>query len=549
MDGLRLSVQCGESLLDPAFEVLEVEVRRELNRVPEARLVLLDGGGAQARFTLSDSNLLLPGRPVRISLQHEGEPVAVVVFEGLVLRHAVQARAEGTTLRVELKDSAFKLTRHRKSAVHANQDDATLIDTLLRAAKIKLAGSPPSGPVHKELVQHHASDWDFIVSRADVQGLVVDVHRGLFTLAAMDSQAETTRVFDYGSDEVFEFELEIDGAHQWAEMSGTGWDIAGQKLLGPEAAEQPAFTIGDLDASDIARSLGGDSCDLRHPVALEQDALKAWASARLLRSRLALLRGRLVVECDAHFAPLDAIELRHIGGHFNGTVLVSAVTHRLDAEGWKTELALGLPAQWYAQQPDIAEVPAAGLLPPIAGLQIAKVADFDDDPAGESRVRLQWPALDGQNDGSIWARVLQANAGAERGCTFWPQAGDEVVVGFLASDPSQAVILGALHSSAQAPPKFVGAPVKDGAKGAIVSPRGAVIGYEDIDKDKVRLTVSTPGGRTLVLDDGAGQISLSDDLGNQIVMDKDGIKLKTDKDFAIAATGQVAIKGDKVDIQ
>ena len=40
-------------------------------------------------------------------------------------------------------------------------------------------------PKHTELIQYYATDWDFIVSRADAQGLVIDAHRGKISVKPM----------------------------------------------------------------------------------------------------------------------------------------------------------------------------------------------------------------------------------------------------------------------------------------------------------------------------------------------------------------------------
>ena len=56
--------------LDPTIELLEVEIDRELNRIPEARLVLLDGSMAKQKFEVSDSALFVPGKRVAIALRY-----------------------------------------------------------------------------------------------------------------------------------------------------------------------------------------------------------------------------------------------------------------------------------------------------------------------------------------------------------------------------------------------------------------------------------------------------------------------------------------------
>jgi uncharacterized protein involved in type VI secretion and phage assembly len=147
----------------------------------------------------------------------------------------------------------------------------------------------------------------------------------------------------------------------------------------------------------------------------------------------------------------------------------------------------------------------------------------------------------------VWARVAHPDAGKQRGQVFWPEPGDEVVVGFLNGDPRQAIVLGALHGSANAPPDDAGPPSQDNTRRAIVSKAGTVIAFDD-DKKSVR--IETPGKNKVVIDDDAKSITLADQHGNTITLDDKGITLKSAKDFTIdAASGKVVIKGSTVDVQ
>jgi uncharacterized protein involved in type VI secretion and phage assembly len=184
-------------------------------------------------------------------------------------------------------------------------------------------------------------------------------------------------------------------------------------------------------------------------------------------------------------------------------------------------------------------------LPPIHGLHVGVVGDFEDDPLGEHRIKVLLSAVD-KKQGPVWARVARPDAGDGRGLVFWPEKGDEVVVGFVNGDPRQAILLGALHGSKNPPPDAAGPPSKDNHKRAIVSKGKSVISFDD---DKQSVTVKTAGGRTLVLDDDAGAITLSDQSGNKITLDAKGITLKSAAKVTIDAGGQVVIQGVTVDVQ
>jgi Rhs element Vgr protein len=529
--------------LDPTVVVLSVEVRRELNRIPEASVSLADGSVARRKFAHSDTPFFEPGKSLTIAVR-DGDTSATTLFEGLVVRHAVESRPGASALRVELRDPAFKLTRQRKSAVFRGQADDEAIRKLIAGAGLAVGELAATGPTHDELIQFHVSDWDFLVSRADAQGLVVDVDRATVSVRAMVPGAVPMARLEHGLDDV-ELELELDAGEQWAAMTGRAWDVQSLAPTAPAEARQPDVAVGNLDAAAIARKLGGDSCALVHPALLARGELTAWASSRLARSRLALLRGRVSLPGRVDLAPLDVIELGGVGERFNGEALVSGVTHTIERGAWRTELRLGLPPEPFARQPDIADLPAGGLVPPVQGLHVGVVGDFEADPLGEHRVKVLLSVLD-PRQGAVWARMARPDAGDQRGVVFWPEPGDEVVVGFVNGDPRQAIVLGALHGSAHAPPAAAGPPSEGNARRAIVSKAGTVIGFDD---DKRSVTIETPGKNRVVIDDAARSITLADQHGNQITLDARGITLKSAGDLHLDASGDVVIKGSAVDVQ
>jgi uncharacterized protein involved in type VI secretion and phage assembly len=259
-----------------------------------------------------------------------------------------------------------------------------------------------------------------------------------------------------------------------------------------------------------------------------------------------MLRGRASIPGTPNLAPRDIVTLAGVGDRFNGDAYVSGVTHAIDQSGWRTELRLGLPPEPFARQPDIADLPAAGLLPPIHGLQVGVVGDFESDPLGEHRIKVLLSMLDDQQ-GAVFARVARPDAGDQRGQVFWPEPGDEVIVGFINGDPRQAVVLGALHGSTNAPPDAAGPPSDANTKRAIVTKAGTVIAFDD-DKKSVR--IETPAEAKVVIDDDAKSITLADQNGNTITLDQNGITLKSAKDFTIdAGSGKVVIKGSTVDVK
>jgi Rhs element Vgr protein len=352
--------------------------------------------------------------------------------------------------------------------------------------------------------------------------------------------------FEFGMSEIYDFEIELDATRQYAGVEGVAWDVKHRQMAPARKARPVRLAQGNLDGDRVARAVGFPACRLSDPVDLPPDELQAWANARLARSRLAMIRGRIAVAGVGDVKLLDVIEIAGMGQRFNGRTQVTGLCHRLDEGGWRTDLQFGLPPDVFCRQDDVPDVPAAGLLPAVRGLQVGVVDKFEEDPDKLLRVRVTLPGI-GDNAEAVWARLAAPDAGQGRGYYFRPETGDEVVVGFFNDDPRYPVILGALYGPKNSPPKDLPAPAEKNAHRAIVSRKGTTVGF--VDDDKASVFIVTASKNKLLLDDGKEMVQLTDQHGNTVTMDKSGIILKSQGDVKIEAAGNVEIKGAKVDVK
>jgi Rhs element Vgr protein len=530
------------------YELLSVDIEREVNRIPRCNLKLIDGDLAKKTFPISDSVLFEPGAEISVKLRYEqkGE-VDAVVFKGVVVRHGIELSRRGSILNIELRDKAVALTQPRKSVVHdPESSDAAVIAKLADAAG--LSGTvETTKPKYKQLVQYGASDWDFILARAEAQGLVFAVTDGVYTLGKLEP-AGAAHKFEVGKDELFAIDLEADGLHQLTGVEGLAWDMAEKAPTAAATAATVKNPLGNLDGEKVAKALGFPKTKLSNPVPFEADELKAWADGRLARSRWSMVRGRVSTRGAAKFKLLDSVELVGVGARFLGKSAITGIRHRVTNGGWQTDIQLGYSPELFGSKSTVSEPPAAGLLPAVSGLQVGVIAPFEDDPLNALRFKVILPGIDAGAAGAVWARLATPDAGANRGYVFRPEPGDEVVVGFFNGDPRQPVILGSMFGAQNTPPPDVGNPTEDNLFRAIVSRKGLTIGF--IDDDKPSVFIETPAKNKLIFSDDLETISLSDQHGNSITLEKDGITIKSAKDVIIDGSGgNVTIKGTKVDVQ
>jgi Rhs element Vgr protein len=279
---------------------------------------------------------------------------------------------------------------------------------------------------------------------------------------------------------------------------------------------------------------------LRHGGKLSEPELQAWADGRLLKDRLAKVRGRVRFQGFGGVTAGDVIEVTGIGERFAGKQYVAGVRHTFGNGNWETDVAFGLSPDIHAATYPVTAQPAGGLLAAVNGLQIGSVTALQDDPGGEDRIKVRLPLVSDSEEG-VWARLATLDAGDQRGTFFRPEIDDEVVVGFLDGDPRFPVVLGQCHSSAKPAPE----PGKDD---------NHVKGYQSrskmkltFDDDKKVVILETPGGNKLTLSDDDKTASLVDQNGNKVTLDDGGITLESAKDLTLKASGDVKLEGTNVE--
>jgi uncharacterized protein involved in type VI secretion and phage assembly len=132
---------------------------------------------------------------------------------------------------------------------------------------------------------------------------------------------------------------------------------------------------------------------------------------------------------------------------------------------------------------------------------VSGIVSSVDDPANLGRVQVQFDWMDGAPQ-SYWARVAAPMAGGKRGAFFMPELQDEVLVAFDHGDVSHPYIVGYCWSGADEPPFSVN-PKRRG----IVSVLGHQLLFDDND-DAKKITLSTPSGYQLTLDELHGMVTL-----------------------------------------
>jgi len=533
-DKVTIKINIEGAEVPGTYQPLSIVVLKEVNRVPFAKVALLDGEASGENFAASSDEFFIPGKEIEILAGYDEQED--VIFKGIIVKHGIQIRQDGTSLlKLDCRDKVFKTTLGLKNRYFTSMTDGDAIQQIMSAYDV--SSSINDFEVnHSELIQFESSDWDFIITRTEANGLICIADDGIINIQKPDFDQESLLTLQFGAT-ILEFDGEIDARNQFSAIKASGWDYSSQEMIEAEATEPDGIPeAGNLSGADLAGVGALESYSLRHSGQVVQDELQTWADSEMLKSRLSKNRGRVKFTGFASLKPGNLIALQGLGDRFNGTVFVSGVRHDIVGGEWHTQVQFGFSHDWISNKATAGGKPAGNLIPSIPGLHIGVVTQLQDDPDGEHRILVKLPVVDPTAEGT-WARIATLDAGENRGSFFLPEIGDEVIVGFIYDDPRDAVILGMLNSSAKPAPLEAS---DDNFEKGFITKTGMKILFNDETKT---LTMETPTGKKIVLDEDEGAIKLEDENGNSIIMDSNGITIESGTDLILKAGSNLQVEG------
>jgi len=527
------------SQMSETYQVLSVVVTKQVNRISSAQITFKDGDPAQEDFPISNSDDFIPGKQIEILAGYHSDEETI--FKGIVVKNSVKARKDSPSVfQVECRDENVKLTVGRKSKYFYESKDSEIIEEIASAIDLDKEIEATTF-VHQTMVQFNSTDWDFIVSRADASGKLVFTEDNKLLVKTPDMDQEAVLSLRYGGN-ILAFETEMDARNQYASVKATSWDGSSQEVIESESAAFSGTLPGNIDPDELSGIIGLDDYSLSHGGSIKDVELQEWVNARISKSKLSKIRGRIQIQGFGNVKPGNLVELNGMGDRFNGTAFVSSVRHDINTENWISNIGVGISKNWFAEEAKgVNDVEAAGMLPAIRGLQVGVVTALEGDPDGEFRVQVRMPLID-ESEG-VWARHALLDAGENRGSFFRPEIGDEVVLGFFNDDPRNPVILGMLNSSVKPAPI---APADDNHEKGFVTRSEMKLMFDD---DKKIIQIETPNGNVMTFSDDEGKVEIVDENGNKMTMDSAGILMETSSDVNIKANGDITIEGTNVNLK
>jgi len=545
---LRFTVTANGNAVQEKFGVVSINISHEINKISYAEIVFVEGsgdigeGGDGGTFPTSEGTDLVPGNSISITAGY-GEDTEQSVFKGVIVKQAVRiSSAKLFHVVVTCKHEAVKMTLNQKEAEFSDATDSDTIQKIVGTYGLSATVDSTSAQL-EVLFQKSATDWDFILARAAYNGYVTILDDDSITVGKPNFTAAAVLAVGYGNG-MISFDAELNAEKQPPTLEAAAWDPQTLALITSNATEPSLNEQGNLTAKSLSEKLSQTQMKLISSAPLAQADLKSWADSTLLRLRMNAMKGTVSFIGSALAKPGKVMELSGVGQRFDGNAFIVAVRHAMEEGIWTTTVRFGAPDKPIFEKEQFSYTPANGLMPAIHGLQLAKVVKISEDPASQYRIQVK-PASNAADQKGIWARLASYYATSGAGSVFCPEVGDEVILGFLESDPRFPVVLGSLFSKSNVPP-LTQADEKNNVK-ALYTRSKLQLNFDD---DKKIIKITTPGNNTITLSDDGKSIEIKDQNSNSVKLDDSGITLNSPKDITLKATGNINLQATgKVSMQ
>ncbi|MGP3284204.1 phage baseplate assembly protein V [Serratia bockelmannii] len=518
--------------ISPKF-VQQVHIRHAVNELPTATLKLSKPTVATNNY--KELNKLLYqfdiGQPASISVTlNAGKGLKELeMFHGVVAAVTVNS-SQVITVKLKSRLQGLKASTH--SLIWAEQGDAKLVRSVLAKHNI-----PLEQPAHIELpinkpvqrVQWNCSDWHFLRAILGLQGAWLWPMSNGSLRVHPPRLGKTKHTLSANSPTLLDIEWHHSGLNLPEALTTKSWDLTQQAVVVKNAT---APRLGDKSLSPtVVKPLGRAS---EYVLTGHWDAQwqEATANSLFTAKRAMALRVHLTLLGALPCQVGDSVVLNDFSALLNGEGIVTQVEFSHDVKGQtdRTIISVGLDE----------EAAMAPPLPVPSGLMIGRVAPYQNDPRGVAwnRLPVKVPGLGAQ---VIWARMGHVYASDNSGVTFYPEAGDEVTLGFVGQDP---VIVASLHNPKR---KAAIEPDAQNAQKGMVLRHGDQLIALRFDRDKAVAALSLGGDKKpeqhLVIDKEKGLYFVGKKGNVAVEMQAGGGTITTKKKLVLSTEDHLMLSG------
>ena len=229
MDIVSLTILVQGKKIHDSYQIISCEVHKEAYKVSTATIIFAFPYNPEEHnlFEISEGPDFVPGNEIAIKAGYNSQEE--YIFKGIIVNQGISATSGSLpVLKVKCSDKAVKLTLGRFSRYYSAQKESDLLAGIINDSGLT-AAVDATGFIHQQLVQYEAIDWDFIVTRAQANGMLVYFENDKLHVKKPVIDDSCGLVLTFGQD-VYSFNGELDARFQMPGVTAHSWNVEDQKL-------------------------------------------------------------------------------------------------------------------------------------------------------------------------------------------------------------------------------------------------------------------------------------------------------------------------------
>jgi uncharacterized protein len=295
--------------------------------------------GPRARevgYLFFDRDLLDFGKTIAVEFgpPDEAGPVFAGRISGMEASFPQSRQPEFVIL---AEDRFQDLRMERRTRTFEDMTDADAIRQIISQQGMT-AQIDVDGPTHRLLAQVNQSDLAFVRERAAAIDAELWIDNRTIYVQARSRRSHGTVTFTYGND-LLEFTVLADLAHQRTSVRVSGWDVAEKEAIDVEAGRSAisAEVDGYRGGSQVLEALAPRTERIALTTPLSRQEAQSVAEARYRARARGFVRGKGAVNGNARLRVGTTVELANIGPLFEGPYYVTLARHTFDQiHGYRT---------------------------------------------------------------------------------------------------------------------------------------------------------------------------------------------------------------------
>jgi phage protein D/phage baseplate assembly protein gpV len=461
------------------------------------------------------------GKQLEVRLGAADALTTTTLFKGHIVSLELNFGAGGVELLCRGFDRSHVLIRSRRAQTFQNMTSSDIVTKLVQAAGFT-ADCDDSGDPHDFMQQDNETDWDFIWRLAERAGFefVVEDQTAHFRKPVADDPVQLEWPTTLRS-----FSPRVTATQQVKQVTLATQDPKTKQAISVTASNANQIAKIGVDRDSVAGAFADAEMHIATEPVKSQSEGTAVAQALLDKLANGYIAAEGVTDGNPAIKAGVALQVSGIGNRYSGTYRVAAVTHVLrGGSTYETRFANS------AAHTLLGSVGGdRGASAPIFGAQLVLgLVTNNDDPDGLGRVRVKYPALGDDVEGT-WARIASVSAGNARGLMMLPVVGEEVLVAFEHGDTTRPYVLGSLFNGVDVP----GDDLAQGHDGSFA----LLSDHKIVATSKEDMKIKSNGGLTI---DVTNDATLT---GNA------SVSIKANSDLSIEGSQSVTIKCGASQIQ